>query len=359
MLRLWTSRPELQKGVKKIAQFETLMSDPQTTYLKRRESMIVSLHRMLLSTIGFLAVLFASLVVLEGYAEARAGGGRSGGFRGSRSYQSPAQQAPSYSNQQRRDPMAPSAPLAPQTGGFMRGLGTAMLGGFLGSMLFSSLAHAGFGGLGGSGFGLFELLLFAGLGYFLYRRFMSPAAATGYGSMPSQRTNYQAPTSFGSQAPTSAPVQAEPSHERVNYRPLTAMDQNFTPEQFLKTAQDTFFKVQGAWNKQDTITLRSLCGAELMQVWEQELNDLHARGQQNKMENIALRESEITEVWTESGQDYISVRLLANLLDYTVDAKDGAVVRGSDSDPVQFEEYWTFSRPVGPNSWQLSAVQQA
>jgi predicted lipid-binding transport protein (Tim44 family) len=322
--------------------------------------MTVLLRRMLLSTVGFLAVLLSSLVILEDYAEARAGGGRSGGFRGSRSYQSPAQQAPGYSNQQRS--MAPtpqSAPMAPQTGGLLRGLGTAILGGFLGSMLFSGLAHAGFGGLGGSGFGLFELLLLAGLGYFLYRRFMSPAAATGSGSMPYQRTNYQAPNNFGSQASGSVPVKETPSTDQIDYRTLTAMDQNFTPQQFLKTAQNLFFKVQGAWNKQDTTTLHSLCDTELMQVWEQELNDLRARGQQNKMENIALRESEITEAWTEGGQDYVTVRLLANLVDYTTDAKSGAVVSGSDSDPVQFEEYWTFSRPVGPNSWKLSAVQQA
>ena len=64
---------------------------------------------------------------------------------------------------------------------------------------------------------------------------------------------------------------------------------------------------------------------------DQELNDLRARGQQNKMENIALRESKITEVWTETGKDYITIRLLANLLDYTVDAKSGAVVSGNNS----------------------------
>jgi predicted lipid-binding transport protein (Tim44 family) len=177
--------------------------------------------------------------------------------------------------------------------------------------------------------------------------------------MPYQRTNYQAPNNFGSQASGSVPVKETPSTDQIDYRTLTAMDQNFTPQQFLKTAQNLFFKVQGAWNKQDTTTLHSLCDTELMQVWEQELNDLRARGQQNKMENIALRESEITEAWTEGGQDYVTVRLLANLVDYTTDAKSGAVVSGSDSDPVQFEEYWTFSRPVGPNSWKLSAVQQA
>jgi len=34
------------------------------------------------------------------------------------------------------------------------------------------------------------------------------------------------------------------------------------------------------------------------------------------------------------------------------------VVEGSRAEPVKFEEYWTFVRPVGPNAWRLSAIQQ-
>ena len=49
----------------------------------------------------------------------------------------------------------------------------------------------------------------------------------------------------------------------------------------------------------------------------------------------------------------------AKMLDYTVDAKNGALVNGSNAEPVEFKEYWTFTRPVGPNPWKLSAVQQA
>ena len=222
-------------------------------------------------------------------------------------------------------------------------------------MLFSGLANAGvggLGGLGGSGFGMIEILLLAGLGYFLYRKFRRPAVATGYGAMQYQGTQDYAP-SYSS-------TQEQPAgNNSVDYRSLTMMDRNFDPDLFLKTAQDTFFKVQGAWNKQDTAALGALCGAELMKTWEQEIEKLRARSQQNKMENIALRQSEITEAWTESGQDYITVRLLANLLDYTLDAKSGALVTGSDSEPVEFEEYWTFTRPVGPNLWKLGAVQQA
>jgi len=324
--------------------------------------------KMTLMALGLFAVIGLSQIALETYADARAGGGRSGGFRGSRSYQAPSR--PAQPAQQRRDATPPPqqpGQFAPQSGGFMRGLGTAVLGGFLGSMLFSGLANAGgfggIGGLGGSGFGLFEILLIAGIGYFLYRKFRSPAAASGYGTMPYQNTNYQANTdyqpSYGYRAPESGRLQEMPSGNEVDYRSLTLMDRSFDPNQFLKTAQDTFFKVQGAWNKQDTATLTRLCGAELMQSWQEELSRLSARGQQNRMENIALSSSEITEAWTESGQDFITVRLNANLLDYTVDRSSGAVVSGSADEPIQFEEYWTFSRPVGPNAWKLTAVQQA
>ena len=314
-------------------------------------------RRTILLAIGLLALVGLSELVLENYAEARAGGGGSGGFRGSRSFQAPSRPTQPSPSQPRRETAPPQqpGPMAPQPGGFMRGIGTAIIGGFLGSMLFSGLANAGvggLGGLGGSGFGMIEILLLAGAGYFLYRKFRSPAVAAGYSSMQYQGTQ--------DYVPQYAPVQESPAADHaIDYRSLTMMDRNFDPNQFLKTAQDTFFKVQGAWNKQDIVALNALCGSELMKTWEQEIEKLRARGQQNKMEHIALRHSQITEAWTENGEDYITVRLLANLLDYTVDAKSGALVTGSNSEPVEFEEYWTFTRPVGPNSWKLGAVQQA
>ena len=324
--------------------------------------MFSTMRNRLLLAAGFFTVIGLSQVVLESLADARAGGGRSAGTRGSRSYQAPSR--PTQPAAPQREAMPQQAqqpsPMMPQSGGFMRGIGTAILGGFLGSMLFSGLANAGgFGGLGGSGFGMMEILLFGGLAYFLYRKYAATraAAAPALGSTRYQDTQYQAPTappSFSNQAP----VQESLPLNGIDYRSLTMMDRSFTPERFLKTAQDQFFKIQGAWNKQDLPTLRGLCGGELMKSWEEEIGQLQARGQKNRMDNIALRESEITEVWTESGEDFITVRLLANLLDYTVDDK-GAVISGSDSESIQFEEYWTFTRPVGPNSWKLTAVQQA
>ena len=320
--------------------------------------MVVSKRTLMLMAFGLFAVVGFSQIILESYADARAGGGRSGGFRGSRSYSSPSKPSQPSQTQQRREATPGQQPgMMPQSGGFMRGLGTAVLGGFLGSMLFSGLAHGfgGIGGLGGSGFGMIEILLLGGLAYFLYRKFRSPAVASNYGSM-----QYQNSEPYTQYTPASASARETPAtNGQIDFRSLTMMDRSFEPDRFLKSAQDIFFKVQGAWNKQDTAALSALCGRELMQTWEEELSRLRAQNQQNRMENIALRESEISEVWTENGEDFITVRLRANLLDYTIDAGTGAVVSGSNSDPIQFEEYWTFNRPVGPNSWKLTAVQQA
>lgn len=320
--------------------------------------MAISKRKSILMALSLFTLVGLTQIVLQSYADARAGGGRSGGFRGSRSYSSPSRPTQPGPTQPRRDatPAQQPSPMMPQSGGFMRGLGTAVLGGFLGSMLFSGIANAGgLGGLGGSGFGMFEILLVAGLGYFLYRKFRSPAVASGYGSM-----QYQNSEPYTQYTPASASAQEAPATSgQIDYRSLAMMDRSFDADRFLKSAQDIFFKVQGAWNKQDTAALSALCGRELMQTWEEELSRLRAQNQQNRMENIALRESEISEVWTENGEDFITVRLHANLLDYTVDAQTGAVVNGSNSDPIQFEEYWTFNRPVGPNSWKLAAVQQA
>ncbi len=308
---------------------------------------------MILAAVAVFAVAGLTQIALERYVEARAGGGASGGSRGSRTYQAPArpsQPGPSQARREATPPPQQPAPLAPQSGGFMRGLAGGIMGGFLGSLLFSGLAQAGWGGLGGSGFGLFEILLIAGAGYFLYRKFRAPAVASGYDAMQYQNS--------GAYVMGSAPAREDARLNEPDFGTMLMMDRSFDPTRFLKTAQDLFFKIQGAWNRQDTAALGSLCGTELMQTWQQELANLRARGRKNRMENIALGSSEITEAWTEAGQDYITVRLEANLLDYTVDEKSGAVLEGSDSEPVEFEEFWTFSRPVGPNPWKLSAVQQ-
>ena len=85
--------------------------------------------------------------------------------------------------------------------------------------------------------------------------------------------------------------------------------------------------------------------------------DLRAQRRINRLENIAVRSTEVTEAWQERGQDFVTVVFTANVLDYTTD-EAGQLVDGSRTEPVKFEEFWTFVRPVGPGAWRLTAIQQ-
>jgi predicted lipid-binding transport protein (Tim44 family) len=114
------------------------------------------------------AVIFLGITVLELNADARLGGGRSFGSRGSRSYSRP---AATYQPSQPRQQYTPGpTPFQQQgAGGFMRSMAGGIMGGMLGSMLFGSVAGAGTNGTGGGGIGLFEIALLAGIGYLIYR----------------------------------------------------------------------------------------------------------------------------------------------------------------------------------------------
>jgi len=97
---------------------------------------------------------------------------------------------------------------------------------------------------------------------------------------------------------------------------------------------------------------------EMAKYMAGEFASMKQKGQINRLENIAVRKVEIAEAWQESGKEYISVLFTANLLDYTVDEKSGEVVTGDRRNPVKFEEFWTFCRPIGERNWALSAIQQ-
>jgi predicted lipid-binding transport protein (Tim44 family) len=136
------------------------------------------------------------------------------------------------------------------------------------------------------------------------------------------------------------------------------MDSSFDEKKFQDLCMDHFFKIQGAWTNRDMSGVRSLLTEEMLRIIRDDAEKLRSERKMNKLENIAVRSVDIVEAWQESGKDYITVKFYANLLDYTIDETTGQVDSGSKTEPVKFEEYWTFTRPVGNNPWQLSAINQ-
>ena len=303
------------------------------------------------------AFLFFFIWILELDAFARVGGSGSFGSRGTRSYSSP---SPSRQSGAQTLPSQPTTPQMQQQvpqPSIWRSLAMGVAGGFLGSMLFSGLGHAGFGGFGGSGIGLFEIILIGGLLYVIYRFFLkrkqteSPAGAYYQtGSHPSLERQTTYSPAFQDQGEKGSDVAAGISHIR-------GMDPSFDEDRFTDLCMDSFFKIQGAWANRNMNLVRGILTDEMFSILHGDAEKLKLEKKINKLDNIAVRSVEITEGWQEGGMDFITVRFLANLLDYTV-SESGQLLSGNRNEPVKFEEYWTFTRPVGNHPWQLSAINQ-
>ncbi len=313
-----------------------------------------------------LAIALVMLTIYGGDALARAG---SGGSRGSRSSSAPVRPvptSPTTPTSPSRQLSTPATPApAPQPsrgwmGGLMGGLAGFALGGLLGSMLFGGLGH----GLGG-GIGLLEILLIGG-GLFLLFRFLSarraaeqPAYAGAGGSYAggsSYAETPAVPATAGAATAGAAAAVASDLDRGLNH--IRSMDPTFDPGFISDGARALFGDVQRAITARDMSAVSSRLTSRMYTELTQQCDHLRAARQTNRMEAINLRTVEVSEAWQESGQDFVTVYLAGSLVDYTVDDTTGTVVAGAPA-PQEFEEFWTFTRPVGPNPWRLSAIQSA
>jgi len=306
------------------------------------------------------AVLVLAVFVWTADTWARAGGGKSTGSRGSRSWSSPeaGPSAPSSSRQAVPSSAVPQP--MPQRSGWMSGLMGGIMGFALGGLLGSML----FGGLGGglfNGIGLLEILLIGGLLYMIFaylRRRQQPVPAGSYGYASPQRPETPSWPSESMDAGTATRAVSESDRDR-GIRHIRHMDSAFDLVSFIHTASESFFTIQSAWMARNMGPVRDFMTPAMYEQMQEDCDRLRAERRINRLENIAVRYTEVTEAWQESGQDFVTARILASLLDYTVEEGTQRVLEGSRTDPVQCEEYWTFTRSVGPHPWQLSAVQQA
>ena len=248
----------------------------------------------------------------------------------------------------------------PQRASWMRGLMGGIMGFALGGLL-GSLLFGGFGGGLFGGIGLLEILLIGGLLYVAFsymRRRQQPAPAGVYGYTPLQERATPSWQSESMYSATATMAASENDLER-GIRHIQQMDSAFDPARFTDTASEIFCTIQAAWMARDMAPVRHLLTPEMHEHMHKECDRLRMERRMNRLEHLVVRSTAVTEAWQESGQDFVTVHVLTSLLDYTVDESSHQVVAGSRTEPVEVKEYWTFVRPVGPNPWQLSAIQQA
>jgi len=304
-----------------------------------------------------LALVTLTVAVHAGDAFARAG---SGGSRGSRSYSTPARPSPASPatpSSPSRQVTSPTQPMQPQPsrgwfGPVMGGLAGFALGGLLGSMLFGH----GFGG-GFGGFGLLEMLLIGG-GLFMLYRFMSARRVQQQQPAYAGAAGYGGGYAGGGVTTEPAVVPEAPSDLDRGLAHIRQMDASFDPRAMADTARGLFAEVQRGVTARDMREVSGRLTSRMYTELTAQCDRLRAARRTNRVDQIDVRRAEATEAWQEAGQDYVTVYLAGTIVDYTVDDASGAVVEGERASQ-EFEEYWTFSRPVGPNAWKLSAIQTA
>lgn len=300
---------------------------------------------LLIFSFGFLAEL-----ALTADAQARAGGRRSFGR---------SQPAPSYAPQrsapQPQQQPNYQTPPASNRGSFMRGMAGGLAGGLLGSMLFSSMGNAaGMGGAGGSGIGLIEIILVAGLAYFAFRLWKNRQQGPNYmtasaGQAPASDSFWREPSA----APIASPrggagyyAQAQPNLSLASAR----IDR--------EAAEDIFFRIQAAWTRRDLSPVRDIMDDDVLKVMERDVSDLKDQRRINHLENISVRGVEVLDTWVEGDREFCKTRFTANLLDYTTEENSAQVLEGSNTVPVKFDECWTFVQKSGQRTWQLAGIEQ-
>ncbi|MDP2106706.1 MAG: Tim44 domain-containing protein [Desulfobulbaceae bacterium] len=294
----------------------------------------------------FFACSLLDFGVLTEQADARSrSGGRS--FKQSRSVSpAPSRTTPSTKSAQQSN-----------SGGFMRGMAGGLVGGAIGSMLFGSLAHAGAGGgLGGSGIGLFQILILGGIGYFVYSRFFKKKAPS-YAQYQPQENPAPGIYSFPGHSNSFTPPPFSSSGTvEDGLAMIRQSEPDFDPQEFKEIAQDVFFQVQAGWMRRDITSYQHLLDAKLAGEYEGHFAEMRKNGQINKLENIAVRSVDLVDAGMDGNEEFVSLLFKANLLDYTVDENSGAVVEGSMTTPVKFAEQWTWTRMPGQVDWKLAGV---
>jgi predicted lipid-binding transport protein (Tim44 family) len=306
-----------------------------------REEILMFRNRWLI-TLGAIAAAF---ILVSADAQARVGGGFSGGSRGMRTFSAPpaTPTAPTTAPIERSITQPGNAAPLNQTG-IRPGLFGGLAAGFLGAGLFGLLfGHGLFGGMAGfaSMIGLLLqvvlVVIVARLGFAWWQRrnIPTPAYAAAH-----PVTGH----SFGGLSGMLGGANVPPAGDHLT---IAKSDYNA----FERLLGD----IQAAYSTEDLSVLRAQVTPEMLSYFSEQLAGNASRGLINRVTDVKLLRGDLAEAWREGNTDYATVAMNFALKDSMVERASGQTVEGGERSEVT--ELWTFMRARGGN-WLLSAIQQ-
>jgi predicted lipid-binding transport protein (Tim44 family) len=137
-------------------------------------------------------------------------------------------------------------------------------------------------------------------------------------------------------------------------------DAAFTPEAVKSATRDLHQAIVEAWTAGDRSKLATLVGPDLMVEWNLRLDDFDRKGWRNITERLSEPSVEYLGLVNREGEkdDRVTVRIEAEIRDYTVDSSGNRLLRTDDTDEVtKLPEYWTLGRH-DDGAWYLVSIEQ-
>ena len=210
---------------------------------------------------------------------------------------------------------------------------------------------------GGVLLGFFIIALFIGLLVWLYIRQQTRMAFHGGGGDLSTRGRVITRRAVGP-----ARLLRRKREEQVALAAEEAAmdDAAFTPESVKQAARDLHKAIVEAWTARDRTALAKLVGPDLMVEWNRRLDDFDRKGWHNITERLSEPGIEYLGLVNREGEtsDRVTVRIEAEIRDYTVDSAGKRLLRTDDTDEVtRLPEYWTLGRH-DDDTWFLVSIEQ-
>jgi len=311
------------------------------------------------------ALVVGTLMLVPLVAEARPGGGRSSGSRGSFTNSAPpaTNTTPGGAQTFQRTAPSPSPSYAGPSAGaaaaqaarpsFARNMMMGIGAGLLGAGLFGLLSGSGFFGglasLGGMLGFLLQLALIAGIVMLVIRFFRrrSEPQLAGAGA-PYARQGYDAPqpaaAGMGGFGGGAAAAAAQP-------QPIELSGADFNSFERL------LGEINAAYSNEDEAGLRQRTTPEMFGYFDEDLTANARRGVADRVSDVKLLQGDLSQAWREGDADYATVAMRFSLINALYDRKSGQVVEGNPAQTQEVKEYWTFLRERG-GAWKLSGIQQ-
>jgi len=241
----------------------------------------------------------------------------------------------------------------------MSTFGAALAGTWIGSMLFGSNAGAmGMAGAngqmansGGMFSGLMPIILL-GLLIWIIIKFANRKSSGGVfnSNFNSSDTNYD--------SNNIAPIAQKSDQDNHIY-----LHNIQIPEAEKQKFAAILAQIQSAWSNQDTQTLKKLSTPEMSKYFFDALAQNQSQSLQNKIENLIVLSTTISESWEEDNLQYATIILKWSALDYNINTDKNIedslyVSQGDMHNPIETSEAWTFLRYGETGNWILSAIAQ-